>query len=332
MKKYFLGFIFSILFSNIFADIAPSPIEIKGIFSRSNCKIRMKSEIVRADLFNDSAKVDCEFEMVNYGDSITIEIGFPEMNFQYWSSGEYDINDKKNFKICVDGSILMENQIGVPAEMTSIYNSYMKVYSIDKTYKQKTDSIYKANNITVQKNGSYTYKYEVDYKNAMLSLDSLYKWRDSQPHIDSNLWKEFDNQMKKGNYPWYVWKVHFDRNETKTIKVSYSLPSGQGYGSNYRYFKYILETGSGWYIDIEKADIILKLHNINRKRIEEISPKGYIVDKSQNTITWNLINLEPTKEDDIYLRYYNLKERNHWNIFKFKRKISRKFRFLNMRL
>lgn len=332
MKKYFLGFIFSILFSNIFADIAPNPIEVKGIYSISNCNIRMKSEIVRADLFNDTAKVDCEFEMVNYGDSITIEIGFPEMNFQYWSMGEYDINDKKNFKICVDGNILNENQIGVPAEMTSIYNSYMKVYLIEKLYNQKTDSIYKANNITIQKNGSYSYKNEVDYKNARLSLDSLYLWRDSQPNIGSNLWKEFNNQMNKGNYPWYVWKVHFNKNETKIIKVSYSLPSGMGYGSNYRYFKYILETGSGWYEDIEKADIILKLHNINRKRIEEISPKGYIVDKSQNTIIWNLKNLEPTKENDIYLRYYNVKERNHWKIYKFKRKMSRKFRFLKMRL
>ena len=86
------------------ADIAPNPIVVKSVFTADSCKIRMISEIVFANLYRDSAKVECTFELLNYGDSITIEIGFPEMNFQYWSMGEYSENDKKKFESNYSGT------------------------------------------------------------------------------------------------------------------------------------------------------------------------------------------------------------------------------------
>ena len=43
----------------------------------------MELEIVKADLFSNYAIIDCTFEMVNYGKNISIEVGFPVMDFQY---------------------------------------------------------------------------------------------------------------------------------------------------------------------------------------------------------------------------------------------------------
>jgi len=86
MKKIVITLLTTIYLCNTaFADIAPNPIVVKSVFTTDSCKIRMLSEIVIANLYRDSAKVECVFELVNYGGSITIEIGFPEMNFQYWS-------------------------------------------------------------------------------------------------------------------------------------------------------------------------------------------------------------------------------------------------------
>jgi len=321
-----IGFL---LIVKVFADIAPNPIVIKGIYTIDSCKIQMTQEFVYADLYNDSAKVECTFEMQNLADSTTIQIGFPEMNFQYWSKGEYAENDKANFRIYVNDRVLTEKEIGVPAELDSVYNTYMYVYYLEKEYRRKTDSIYMANNVIVKENGTYKYQSTESYQTVRSAMDNLYEWRETKPHLGSDLWREFDTQMKKGNFPWYVWNVHFDKNEKKTIKIVYSLPSGQGYGSDYRYFKYILETGSGWHGLIEKADIELKLHDIKIETIEEISPSGHQINTADKIIKWNLKDIEPTKEDDIYVQYYNPAERRNWENYQKKRKRAMRFRFLN---
>jgi hypothetical protein len=315
------------------ADIAPNPIVVKSVFTVDSCKIRMLSEIVIADLYRDSAKVECIFEMVNYGDSITIEIGFPEMNFQYWGIGKYSENDKANFEIYVDDYLLTDEDIGVPEELEEVYQKIMHIYRIGREYNAKRDSIYKANNVRITKNEIYFYPSRKALDNTNKALDSLDKWRQSEPRFTSELWKEFNAQKKKGNYPWYVWKVHFKEGERKIIKVTYNLPSGMGYGANYRYFKYLLNTGAGWYKDIEKADIILNLNDINIENIEEISPTNYFLDTQKKTITWNFRNLEPTEEDDIFVRYFDTNERKRFEkhqekrrkaLKKHKKKIERK--------
>jgi hypothetical protein len=329
MRRFTILFIYFLLIGKVHADIAPSPIIIKGIYTIDSCKIQMTQEYVYADLYNDSAKVVCTFELLNFGESQTIQVGFPVMNFQYWSYGQYNENDKNNFRIYVDNMMLTENDIGVPAELQSIYNTYMHIYQVEKEYNRKLDSIYTANNFVVKKNGTIHYPSSEAYRAMMAALDDLSKWRDSKPQLDSELWNKFDSQIKIGNFPWYVWNVHFDKDEKKTIKVVYSLPSGEGYGANYRYFKYILETGSGWYGSIEKADIELKLHDIRVKTIEEISPKGYLIDTEEKTIKWNFVNLEPTKNEDIYVRYYNPKERRKWHRYQWRREMAFKLRSIN---
>lgn len=296
----------------VFSDIAPNPIIIKGIYTIDNCRIQMVSEYVSADLYNDSAKIECTFELLNSGDSATIQIGFPEMNFQYWSIGQYNENDETAFRISVNDRILTENEIGVPKELENVYNTYKYIYFIEKEYDRKTDSIYKANNVIIKANGTAKYTSNQLYQETKKALDELNEWRDTKPQFGSDLWMEFDKQMGKGNFPWYVWNVHFAKNERKVIKVAYSLPSCMGYGAEYRYFKYILETGSGWNGVIEKANIKLKVHNIKIKTIEEITPNGFHIDRANKTIEWNLENLEPTNKDDIYIKYYDPKERRKW--------------------
>ena len=329
MKRLTIILTCLLIIGKVNADIAPNPIVIKSIYSVDSCKIQMTQEYVYADLYNDSAVVVCTFNLLNLADTITIQVGFPEMNFQYWSIGNYGENDKTNFKIYVNDRVLTEKEIGVPAELDSVYNTYMYVYYIEKEYRRKIDSVYKANNVIIEENGTYKYQSTESYQIVRAAMTDLYKWRETKPNLGSDLWNEFDTQMKKGNFPWYVWNVHFDKNENKTIKIIYSLPSGQGYGADYRYFKYILETGSGWYGPIEKANIKLKLHDIELETLEEISPRGYQIDTANKTIEWHLSNIEPTKEDDIYVRYYNPVERKSWEKYQKKRKRAIRFRSLN---
>jgi len=328
--KQILPYILFILsFNQLFADIAPNPIVVNGIYTVDDCKIQMTSEYVFANLYNDSAKVECTFNLENFGDATEIQIGFPEMIFQYWSISEYTPADKANFKIYVDGKMLTEADIQVPSEMESIYQKYMSVYQYDNDYQRKRDSIYTVYGI-IEKGNQVRYT-KGTYEQAEKALLELSEWRDSKPRLGSVLWTELEDQKEKGNFPWYVWNVNFEQLEKRQVKVVYSLPSGLGKGSDYRYFKYILETGSGWYKTIQKAEIELQLHDIDIQNIEEISPNIFSVDTAAKVIRWTFTDLEPTAQDDIYLRYFNPDERREWKKYMKKRERAYKYRFLRPR-
>ena len=309
-KRLILMSFFLCAFTNV--DIAPNPMEAKGIYPSKPCEIRMESEIVKADLFTDYATIDCTFEMVNYGKETSIEVGFPVMDFQYWTISGYTESDKKNFKISVDDKILDEKEIKVPIEIDSLYKEYMKVYAVEKELVRKSDSVYASYNVIQNKNGTLKFPKGCNSGEVSNQILSLYDWRSKQPIMSGDLMSVFDKKIREGKYPWYVWNVKFKENEHKTIKVSYKLPSGLAYGGKFRYFKYILNTGSGWYKDIGKAEIILQLNNIDLDKLEKISPKDYSIDKRNKIIKWEFTNLEPTELDDIYLQYYKSKERKKY--------------------
>lgn len=298
-------------FTNV--DIAPNPMKAKGIYPSKPCEIRMESEIVKANLFTDSATIDCTFEMVNYGKESSIEVGFPVMDFQYWTISGYTETDKTNFKIIVDDKTLDEKEIKVPTEVDSLYKAYMKVYAVEKELKRKSDSVYTSYHVIRRKNGTLQFPKGCNSLEVHTKIMALYEWRSKQPTMSGDLMAVFDKKIREGNYPWYVWNVKFKEKEHKTIKVSYQLPSGLAYGGKFRYFKYILNTGSAWYKDIGDAKIILKLNDINLSKIEKISPVGYTIDKAKKTILWDLKNIEPTENDDIYLQYFVSNEREAYN-------------------
>ena len=301
-----------VLFAFTDVDIAPNPMEAKGIYPSKPCEIRMESEIVKADLFTDSANIDCTFEMVNYGKESSIEVGFPVMDFQYWTISGYTETDKTNFKIIVDEKTLDEKEIKVPTEVDSLYKAYMKVYAVEKELKRKSDSVYKSYNVIQRENGTLKFPKGCNSSEVNDKVMALYKWRSKQPTMSGDLISVFHKKIRDGKYPWYVWNVKFKEKEHKTIKVSYKLPSGLAYGGKFRYFKYILNTGAGWYKDIGEAKIILKLNDINLSKIEKISPRGYKIDKKTKIISWDLKNIEPTESDDIYLKYFVDKERKSY--------------------
>jgi len=313
MKQLKFILVSSILFAFTNVDIAPNPIEAKGIYPSKECKIRMESEIVLVDLTIDQSTVDCTFEMLNYGKETSIEVGFPVMEFQYMSSGGYREEDKSNFKIHVDGKELGEQEIQAPIEADSIYREYMKVYAVERELSRRRDSVYASHHVTVRKNGGLKFSENTDSKKMDEAITDLYKWRSEQPTMSGKLRSAFDEQIGQGKYPWYVWKVKFNENEHKTIRVSYKLPSGMSYGGEFRYFKYILNTGAGWYKDIGQAEIIMKLNEINLSNVEKIAPDGYTIDKIKNIIRWDLHNIEPTINDNIYLQYFVQKERKAYN-------------------
>ncbi|ESU18634.1 hypothetical protein FCR2A7T_27400 [Flavobacterium cauense R2A-7] len=313
MKKIKIILISIILFSFTNVDIAPNPIAAKGIYPYKECKIRMESETVMVDLSVDQSIVKCTFEMKNYGSETILDVGFPVMEFQYWAINGYQENDKSNFKICVDGKDLSENEIKAPIEADSLYKEYMKVYAIEKELSRKTDSVYNIYGVTKKKNGTLKFSKKTNATKMQEAISELYKWRNKQPYVSGDLVLAFDEQIGQGKYPWYVWNLKFKENEHKTITVSYKLPAGLSYGAEYRYFKYILNTGAGWYGDIGQADIILKLDKIDLGKVEKISPSGYSIDKKKNIIKWNFKNIEPTLNDDIYLQYFVRKEREAFN-------------------
>lgn len=302
MKFKILILFFLLLTAFSVVDIAPNPISANGIYTVKDCKIRMESEIVEVDLFPKKSKVNCKFEMLNYGDATTLEIGFPVMDFDYWDFGGYSQVDKANFKIQVDDKILSKKDIQVPKELDSVYQEFMHIYKLQKEYKLKIDSTYKSYNVRYKKNGTLIFPKKIKEEEMEKTIDSINSFYWDKTSISVDLITKFHNLTENGKFPWYVWKVSFNKNERKIIKVSYELPSGLAYKNEFRYFKYILNTGSGWYQDIGKADIILNLKGINFNEIEELKPNNYRMNKKKNSILWHFENIEPTEKDNIYLQ------------------------------
>ena len=296
-------------------DIAPNPINANGIYTIEDCKIRMESEIVEVDLFPEKSIVNCTFEMVNYGDSTSLEVGFPVMDFDYWNFGGYTQMDKANFKIQVNDEILSKKDIQVPKELDSLYQEFMTIYKLEKEHQTKIDGTYKSHYVEYRKDGSLTFPKDLKVKEMQKAIDSIHNFMD-RTGLSGDLISEFHDLTENGKFPWYVWNVSFKENETKIIKVNYELPSGLAGKNAFRYFKYILKTGSGWYKDIGKADIILKLNDIDFESIDELKPSNYSLDKESNRILWRFENIEPTEKDDICLQYTIPKEKRKYDRWK----------------
>lgn len=304
-------------------DIAPNPISANGIYTIEDCKIRMESEVVEVDLFPKKSIVNCTFEMKNYGDGTSLEVGFPVMDFHYWNWGGYSEMDKANFQIQVDDKTLSKEDIKVPEALDSVYAEFMTVFRLEKEHKVKIDSTYNSHNVKYRKDGSLIFPKNLKMKEMQNAIDSIhsYYW---DRGLTSDLVSEFHDLTENGKFPWYVWNVNFGENETKTIKVSYQLPSGLAGKNAFRYFKYILNTGSGWYKDIGKADIILNLNDINFETIEQLKPNNYKIDKDKNKIVWSFENIEPSEKDDIYFQYSIPSEKRKFE--RWRKKMDRKYK------
>ena len=91
--------------TNLFADIAPNPIKAKSISSKNQTSIRMESEKVVIDLYNDSSVVKCLFNMKNLGEYEKLQIGFPEMSFHYYQQ-KSKVDEASMFQVKENGKAI----------------------------------------------------------------------------------------------------------------------------------------------------------------------------------------------------------------------------------
>ncbi|WP_461638278.1 hypothetical protein [Labilibaculum euxinus] len=107
MKTHKIAIIILILclHTNLFADIAPNPIKARSISPKDPTSIRMESEKVIIDLYNDSSVVTCLFNMKNLGEQEKLQIGFPEMKFHYYRN-KSKIDESKRFQVKENGRVV----------------------------------------------------------------------------------------------------------------------------------------------------------------------------------------------------------------------------------
>jgi len=91
--------------TNLFADIAPNPIKAKSISSKNQTSIRMESEKVVIDLYNDSSVVKCLFNMKNLGEYEKLQIGFPDMRFYHYGRNN-KVDEINKFQVKENGTVV----------------------------------------------------------------------------------------------------------------------------------------------------------------------------------------------------------------------------------
>ena len=219
------------LHTGVFADIAPNPIKARTISPQNQTSVRMESEKVVIDLYNDSSVVRCLFNMKNLGEKEKLQIGFPEMSFYHF-------------------------QIKGVADEINKFNV-------------------KENGKAVKFNFSDSLRFNNEYR------------------------KKVEHYQIKEE--WYLWETEFQKGETKTIEVQYSLPFGMLYKSNKRYFTYLLHTGANWHGTIGKAEIIINLKDIALDSISSQNPANCEISDKQ--LIWTFSDFEPTINHDIMVFY-----------------------------
>lgn len=105
-----------LLFANAAAGIAPNPVKIKGIIPEGTIDVRMVWERVVVDLYRDSSVVEATFFMRNEGESQTINIGFPEMNF--YQRGRTADDVPASFSVTGNGRRVEEIRLYTPGPLS----------------------------------------------------------------------------------------------------------------------------------------------------------------------------------------------------------------------
>lgn len=309
MSKYSFFFLLIIIPIRLYGDIAPNPIFVNSLIPADSCKIQMISEQVNVWVYKDSSIVECSFVLKNHSFKTSLSVGFPIMSFYHWQPPQNWIPERENFKIILDNKLIDKFDRFIPDDVLSQHSKLRQMDSeFYESFSHVLDSLKEACPICSRKD-------EINfYKKFHKLLGDVPK---EQERIE--LKRKLDFLIDYEKTPWYLWNINLDSAETKVIKVRYNVPCGLGYWSRYRYFKYILSTGAGWYDKIENAKINVTLMDFASSNVDSISPSQYIFDKKHKTITWDLYNIEPTIKDNIYIEYSFEKEKlRYWYYKKFK--------------
>ena len=111
---------------------------------------------------------------------------------------------------------------------------------------------------------------------------------------------------------WYLWDGEFQKDESKTIEVQYSLPFGARYKSNKRFFTYLLSTGADWNGSIGYAEVVVNLKDIAIDSIVSQKPSGCVI--ADNQLVWAFNDFEPTTAHDVIVNYNSNKNRYNGKI------------------
>ena len=120
------------LHTNLFADIAPNPIKAKSISPKDQTSIRMESEKVIIDLYNDSSVVKCFFNMKNLGEQEKLQIGFPDMSFHYFRQ-KSELDEANRFQVKVNGKIV-DFDLSDSLRYNEEYQKKVKSYQIKEEW------------------------------------------------------------------------------------------------------------------------------------------------------------------------------------------------------
>ena len=93
----------------------------------------------------------------------------------------------------------------------------------------------------------------------------------------------------------YLFNLHFDQNETIILNHKYSVGGSNSSIGDWD-FKYIMETGSLWYDNIESIAIVLEIPIENVTKFQTVSPKEHAAFQQDDKIflTWKFQNIKPT--------------------------------------
>jgi hypothetical protein len=118
----------------------------------------------------------------------------------------------------------------------------------------------------------------------------------------ANPWNKYD--LEAPPIPWAAFNVTFPPGETVLLEGEYTI-NAMGYLPIEGYY-YLLETGAGWYGQIGKGDIILRMpYPVTAQNVFLDDPEKVFSDKtyfSGNDYIIHFENLEPTHNNNIYFR------------------------------
>jgi len=126
-------------------------------------------------------------------------------------------------------------------------------------------------------------------------LNDFHSWIDGSPITVTN--RKAPDGDEGGPYEdWLIKTVPFGENQTRTVVDTYRGGGGE-VSDGERWFTYVLTTGSNWKGPIGRARVTCNLGSLSGFSPIEISPAGY--HRSGNIITWDMRDIEPTKNIEI---------------------------------
>jgi hypothetical protein len=114
---------------------------------------------------------------------------------------------------------------------------------------------------------------------------------------DPNL-LEFPEGKFRSDVYWAAFEAVFPVNEDVTLQIYYDMV-----GNYFTGVEYIIETGAGWYGNIQSADIRMRLPFPAVEEVIVGANRGYTL--SGNDIEWKLANFEPTRKDNFQITIMN---------------------------